>query len=279
MKIVTLLGFCTLFMCTFTFQGLCILWLSSIFSCWLLLLIIDVDFTIPGATFLKPTDVNTFIQFYDPSDFMFHFVTDGFDTLERSCWVILNTFQNLEHETIDYLVNKIKLKTILPMGPILPLPFIDQIKRNKDKDSTHGDAIILWNENKGCLTWLSQFKPKSVLYVSFGSLALVSHHQIEEIALGLEATGYPFLWVTRPNLIHGQSPNFNVDFLERVKGRAYFVDWAPQLDVLSHTSMGGFFTHGGWNSTWGFFITLGVPMLGWSYFSDQPMNCKCIEHG
>ena len=79
---------------------------------------------------------------------MFRFVTGGFDTLEQSCWVILNTFQNLEHETIDYLVNKIKLKTILPMGPILPLPFINQIKRNKDKDSTHDDPTIIWKEKK-----------------------------------------------------------------------------------------------------------------------------------
>ena len=164
------------------------------------------------------------------------------------------------------------------MGPILPLPFINQIKRNKDKDSTHGDAIILWNENKGCLTWLSQFKPKSVLYVSFGSLALLSHHQIEEVAAGLEATQYPFLWVIRPNLIHGQSPTFDVDFLERVKNRAYFVDWAPQLDILSHTSVGGFFTHGGWNSIVDAII-VGVPMLGWPYFGDQPINCKCIEQG
>ena len=243
------------------------------------LLTVDIDFSIPGATFLKPSDFNTFVQCYDPSDFMFRFVTGGFDTLDRSCWIMLNTFQKLEDETIYYLVNKKKLKTILPMGPILPLPFINQIKRNKDKDCMDDDATtILWNENKACLTWLNQFKPKSVLYVSFGSVALVSHHQIEEIALGLEATGYPFLWVTRPNLIHGQSPSFNVDFLERVKDRAYFVDWAPQLDILSHTSMGGFFTHGGWNSTLEA-ITMGVPMLGWPYFGDQCMNCKWIEQG
>ena len=248
------------------------------FSFLTLLRFIDTDFHVPGATFLKPTDLNTGIQSYDPSNFVFRFVTTGFDTLDRSCKIILNTFQTLEHETIDYLVNKKNLKTILPLGPILPLPFINQIKRNKDKDNTHDDATILWNENKGCLAWLNQSKPKSVLYVAFGSLALLSHHQIEEIALGLESTGYPLLWVTRPNLIHGQSPNFDVDFLERVKDRAYFVDWAPQLDVLSHTSVGGFFTHGGWNSTLEA-ITAGVPMLGWPYFADQPMVCKCIEQG
>ena len=95
---------------------------------------------------------------------------------------------------------------------------------------------------------------------------------------GLEATQYPFLWVIRPNLIHGQSPTFDVNFLERVKDRACIVDWAPQLDILSHTSVCGFFTHGGWNSIVDAII-VGVPMLGWPYFGDQPINCKCIEQG
>ena len=79
-------------------------------------------------------------------------------------------------------------------------------------------------------------------------------------------------------MIHGQSPTFDVNFLERVKDRACIVDWAPQLDILSHTSVRGFFTHGGWNSIVDAII-VGVPMLGWPYFGDQPMNCKCIEQG
>ena len=98
------------------------------------LLIVDVDFSITGATFLKPSDFNTFVQCYDPSDFMFCFVTGGFDTLDRSCWIILNTFQKLEHETIDYLVNKKKLKTILLMSPILPPPYFGM----KTKLVSHG---------------------------------------------------------------------------------------------------------------------------------------------
>ena len=243
-----------------------------------ILFLIHVDFSVPGATFLKPTDFHSFIKCYDPSDIMFRFVTSGFDILDQSRWIIINTIQELEQETLDDLVNEKQLHTILPIGPLLPLPFINEMKRNKDKDATNHDAIILRDEHEGCISWLNQFKPNSVLYVSFGSLASVSGQQIEEIALGLEDSGYPFLWVTRPNMMYGQSPNFSIDFLERVKDRACFVDWAPQLDVLSHTSVGGFFTHCGWNSTLEA-ITAGTPILGWPFFADQPMNCKCVEQG
>lgn len=230
---------------------------------------------IPGASFLKAIDLNTFVQCYDPSDFMFRFVTGGFDRLSQSRWIFMDTFDELEPETLEALTREEQLHTIKAVGPLLPPSFLNHNK-HKDSDPINDDTATLWAEEESCLTWLDKFEPNSVLYVAFGSLALVSSEQIEEIALGLEASGYPFLWVTRPNLIYGESPNFGESFFERVKARAHFVPWAPQLKVLGHKAVGGFFTHGGWNSTLEG-ITAGVPMLGWPYFSDQPMDCKCIE--
>lgn len=40
---------------------------------------------------------------------------------------------------------------------------------------------------------------KSVLYVGFGSLAKASISQVMEFCHGLLNSGYPFLWVIRPD--------------------------------------------------------------------------------
>ncbi|KAI5060673.1 hypothetical protein GOP47_0025093 [Adiantum capillus-veneris] len=229
------------------------------------------DPLIPGAPFLSEADMNSFARCYDRSDIMFRFVTGGFDQLAHSRWILVNTFDELEHHTLLALAEQHRLRSLLSIGPILPPSLIS------DRPNTD-DASTLWLAEESCLSWLDRFEPKSVLYVSFGSLALVSSKQSEEIALGLELSGHPFLWVTRPDLIYGESPTFNEEFLHRVKDRSFFVAWAPQLKVLNHPSVGGFFTHGGWNSTLEA-ITVGVPMLGWPYFSDQPMDCTCIQEG
>ena len=61
-------------------------------------------------------------------------------------------------------------------------------------------------------------------------------------------------------------------FEERVKGTGLVVrDWAPQLEILSHSSTGGFMSHCGWNSCMES-MTMGVPIVAWPMHSDQPRN-------
>eukprot|EP00250_Pteridium_aquilinum_P012718 c20896_g1_i1 orf=37-1431(+) len=232
------------------------------------------ELEVPGASFLKAADVNTFLQSYDSTKFIFRFLTGCFDRLRESRWIFINTFENLEQKTLSALIAEEHVQTVLAIGPLMPPSFLTQ---NECDENPQEETLLVKEED--CLRWLDKFEPNSVLYISFGSLALLSSQQVEEIALGLEASGYPFLWATRPDLIYGESPNFTKDFLERVKDRTLFVSWvSQQLKVLNHRAIGGFFTHGGWNSTLEGIIA-GVPMLGWPYFSDQPMDCKCIEQG
>ncbi|KAH7447309.1 hypothetical protein KP509_01G101200 [Ceratopteris richardii] len=229
------------------------------------------ELAVPGAAFLTETDMNTFIRCYEPSNFMYRFILGGLDRLHLSEWVVVNTFIDLERETIEILRKQHGLHNLLAVGPLLPLPH-EASARNIKAD----DPSIFRAEDRDCISWLNKREPKSVLYVSFGSLALLSETQMEDVALGLEACGYPFLWVVRSDIIHGRPPKFMDDYLQRVKDRVFIVAWGPQLQVLRHPAIGGFFTHGGWNSTIEA-ISAGVPMLGWPYFADQPMDCACIE--
>lgn len=102
--------------------------------------------------------------------------------------------------------------------------------------------------------------------------------QVYEFASGLEACGCPFLMVVRPEMmVGGSSVSFPDGFVDKMRdsGRAVFVAWAPQLEVLAHPAIGGFLTHAGWNSTLES-ICRGVPMLCWPYFADQMLNARCI---
>ena len=61
-------------------------------------------------------------------------------------------------------------------------------------------------------------------------------------------------------------------FLERTKDTGFVVkQWAPQVAVLSHDSVGGFVTHCGWNSVLEA-VCCGVPMIGWPLYAEQRLN-------
>ncbi|XP_008463842.2 UDP-glycosyltransferase 87A1-like [Cucumis melo] len=116
------------------------------------------------------------------------------------------------------------------------------------------------------LRWLDSQTDGSVLYVSQGSFLSVSNAQMDEIVAGVKASGVRFLWVAR-----GDDDRWKD--VDRETGMV--VGWCDQLRVLCHRAVGGFWTHGGWNSTLeGVFA--GVPMLVWPIFWDQFPNSKKI---
>ncbi|KAL2487393.1 UDP-glycosyltransferase 86A1 [Abeliophyllum distichum] len=127
-----------------------------------------------------------------------------------------------------------------------------------------------------CTQWLDTKPHGSVLYVSFGSYAHTSKHEISEIANGLLLSGVNFIWVLRPDIVSSDESDFlPVGFEESVKGRGRIVSWCCQIAVISHPAIGGFLTHCGWNSILES-IWCSVPLLCYPLLTDQFTNRKLI---
>lgn len=122
------------------------------------------------------------------------------------------------------------------------------------------------HSNKEYFDWLDSQPESSVLYVSLGTFLSVSAQQMEEIAIGLRASGVRFLWIARRDATH----------LQEVSGdMGLVVPWCDQLRVLCHSSVGGFLTHCGWNSTTEG-VYAGKPVLTFAILYDQLRNSKLI---
>ncbi|GLJ48494.1 hypothetical protein SUGI_1023490 [Cryptomeria japonica] len=185
------------------------------------------------------------------------------ESLKQIKGVLANSFYELDGPVVEELSREVE---VYPIGPLIPCEFLEG-----DKRSTSKAPPSFWADDVECLEWLDKQSTQSVIYVSFGSVAVWSQIQVEEFAAGLEATQRPFLWVVRSDLMEGSKPTFPQGFMERVRERSCIVSWAPQLQVLSHPSIACFVTHCGWNSVQES-ITMGVPMLCSPYFVDQFLN-------
>ncbi|CBI21224.3 unnamed protein product, partial [Vitis vinifera] len=168
-------------------------------------------------------------------------------------WVICNSSYDLEPGTFTLAPE------ILPIGPLLASSRLGK------------SAGYFWPEDSTCLQWLDQQPPCSVIYVAFGSFTVFDKTQFQELALGLELSNRPFLWVVRPDITSGTNDAYPEGFQERVSSQGLMVGWAPQQMVLSHPSIACFLSHCGWNSTMEG-VSNGVPFLCWPYFADQFLN-------
>ncbi|KAI3443947.1 hypothetical protein Pfo_000612 [Paulownia fortunei] len=107
-----------------------------------------------------------------------------------------------------------------------------------------------------CMKWLDERTSKSVVYVSFGSMAELQAEQMEELAQALKLSDKYFLWVVRAT----EESKLPKDFSAEATEKGLVVSWCPQLEVLAHKAIGCFVTHCGWNSTLEA-LGLGVPMV------------------
>lgn len=168
--------------------------------------------------------------------------------LNRCFGIAVNTFFDLEHGYCELYVANGYVQRAYFLGPLsLPLPLPQAIEINSQ-----------------CIDWLDKKPKNSVIYLCFGSFAPISDAQLHELAIGLEASGKPFLWVVRSD-----SWTPSESWTERVGDRGMVVTgWAPQTAILAHPAIGAFVTHCGWNSVMET-IVAGVPVLTWPLVFEQ----------
>ncbi|XP_057871685.2 7-deoxyloganetin glucosyltransferase [Cryptomeria japonica] len=212
---------------------------------------------------IRPTDIVSFYREKHVSESIYSCFLYESRIHNIADYVLVNTFEELEGGKEAQMGLSVNGCPALAIGPLSLPNFLEG--RNS--------MYSMWEEDKTCLQWLDAQPQGSVLYVSFGSIAVKSEIQLHELALGLEACGYPFLWVLRSDIAEGKPMELPEGFKDRTKDRALIVSWTEQLKVLSHPSLGGFLTHNGWNSTLEA-ISMGVPMIGWPYFHDQFLDCR-----
>lgn len=223
---------------------------------------------IPGMPAdLRLRDLPSFVRSTDRDDIMFNFFIDVTATMPLASAVILNTFDELDAPLM------VAMSALLP--PIYTVgPLHLTARNNLPADSpVAGVGSNLWKEQGEALRWLDGRPPRSVVYVNFGSITVMSAEHLLEFAWGLAGSGYAFLWNVRPDLVKGDAAALPPEFAAATGERSMLTTWCPQAEVLEHEAVGVFLTHSGWNSTLESIVG-GVPMVCWPFFAEQQTNCR-----
>ncbi|KAK9938150.1 hypothetical protein M0R45_014905 [Rubus argutus] len=215
---------------------------------------------IPGVQAIEPKDLMSHLQVTDTSTPMFRIIKKAFHEVKRADFILCNTVQELEAETLSALQDE---QPTYAIGPVFP---------NEPTKSVVATNLM---SEFDCTQWLKTKPQGSVLYVSFGSYCQVTKNEYEEIAQGLLLSKVSFIWVLRPDTISYEEDGYIAPLEGQISDRGFIVPWCSQIEVLSNPAIGGFLTHCGWNSIlesmW-----FGVPMLCFAISTDQITSRKLV---
>ncbi|KDP35101.1 hypothetical protein JCGZ_10943 [Jatropha curcas] len=230
--------------------------------------LVDTVLQIPGISPLKAIHMSE--PMLDRNDSIYNDMVYFCSHLAKSDGILVNTFNVLDPKAIKAIENGACVFDA-PTPPIYCIgPLISKGSGN--------------NREEECFSWLDKQPKKSVVFLCFGSVGSFCVQQMKEIANGLETSGKRFLWVVKNPINDAKKKrietkqDFDLDsvlpqgFLNRIKDRGLVVkSWVPQVEVLSHESVGGFVTHCGWNSVLES-VVAGVPMVAWPLYAEQHLN-------
>ncbi|KAL1557481.1 7-deoxyloganetin glucosyltransferase [Salvia divinorum] len=201
---------------------------------------------VPGIGSIRLADLPSIVSMKDQR--LLGLALRVFANISKAQYLLFSSIYELESQAIEALKQEFSFP-IYTFGPTIPYLNLEALTSFSTNESDHPNY----------LEWLDSQTPSSVLYVSLGSFLSVSHAQMDEIADGLRASGVRFLWVAR-----GEAGRLQ----ERCGEAGRVVPWCEQLKVLCHPSVGGFWTHCGWNSTMECIFS-GVPMICFPIMMDQ----------
>ncbi|KAF8044096.1 hypothetical protein BT93_A2161 [Corymbia citriodora subsp. variegata] len=217
---------------------------------------------LPSSDIAKPAQ--------DRNDRAYELFLESSKNMATSAGIIINTFEKLEPRAVQ----AIRDGECVPGGPTPPLYCIGPlITSGEGKREGSGNGM------SDCLTWLDSQPKGSIAFLCFGSLGVFSVEQLKEIATGLERSGQRFLWVVRNppqdadrKTATSAMPDPDLArFCQKGERGLVVKTWAPQVEVLNHSSVGGFVTHCGWNSVLEA-VCAGVPMVAWPLYAEQRQN-------
>ncbi|BFG33832.1 hypothetical protein CerSpe_201060 [Prunus speciosa] len=208
---------------------------------------------IPGINTTSVADLPT-VFFGDNHQKVLHRAIETVaQVVEKAQYLLLTLVHELEPQVFDTFKTKFALP-VYPIGPTIP-----HFELSKSLPINHNDGLSYLN-------WLDSQPKQSVLYISLGSFLSVSKAQMDEIVTGVQNSGVTFLWVAR-----GDASKLK----DGVGDKGLVVPWCDQLRVLCHDSIGGFWSHCGWNSILEA-VYAGLPILTCPIFWDQVPNAKQI---
>jgi UDP:flavonoid glycosyltransferase YjiC (YdhE family) len=112
--------------------------------------------------------------------------------------------------------------------------------------------------------WLDQ---GPVIYMSFGTIAVVLKDQVESLLEGLTSSKFRVLWSC--------SSDQQTQLPTKLPSNFRIEPFVPQLEVLGHKNVKLFITHGGFGSVHES-LAQGKPMIIMPFFTDQVSNRKYL---
>lgn len=216
---------------------------------------------VPGSPVFPWYQLSSIYRSYEDGDPVSEFVRECFLENFRGWGFIFDSFYELEGDYLDHVRRELGHERVWAVGPLNRAGRCPAGERGGPPSVPAGDV----------LTWLDGFEAGSVVYVSFGSQFVLTAAQGAALAAGLERSGARFVWCVKEAAVVVPE-----GFEERVRGRGMVIrGWAPQVELLSHESVGAFLTHCGWNSVLEG-VSAGVMLLTWPLMADQYMNARLV---